>query len=445
MELSNDQQYALNGILDYIQSPHKRTVRLSGAAGTGKTTILAEIARRCNAAVITPTNRAADVLRRKGIPASTIHSQIYNPLSINLADRLHAIEQSLEALKTKDDPDELDEQNVKKLTKEKQIVQRLLDASEDDTHLSFSFKEDNNLTGKAVIVDEASMVGEELLDDIIKSEPRCVVLVGDHNQLPPVKDAPIFQGYNPDWRLTQQHRTSNNSGILTTANSLIADGTIAAWRTAGAQPDVVTASYKDIAGRELNNQAKSGELLEQKSIWITHTNKTRVGLNRVLRKNMGRIDPLPLQGDILVTRKTIYCKSPDRDKPLFAEEGGSKPSGKGVFQIPNGTFAIVSNIVQMRTKNKNNKFGRLVTVTIHGQSINVFLNESDFSDEAQERFAPWQYGYCLTAHRAQGSEWDKVTLVSSPSLRRLSPVEMKQWIYTTITRAKKKLIWISYR
>ena len=45
------------------------------------------------------------------------------------------------------------------------------------------------------------------------------------------------------------------------------------------------------------------------------------------------------------------------------------------------------------------------------------------------------YGYALTVHKAQGSEWPSVLLIDEYSM----PEYRKEWLYTGITRAAKRL------
>jgi ATP-dependent exoDNAse (exonuclease V) alpha subunit len=51
----------------------------------------------------------------------------------------------------------------------------------------------------------------------------------------------------------------------------------------------------------------------------------------------------------------------------------------------------------------------------------------------------WDYGYALTAHKGQGSEYDRVVVLDQ------NPAERKRWMYTAMTRAKEKLVVISWR
>ena len=53
----------------------------------------------------------------------------------------------------------------------------------------------------------------------------------------------------------------------------------------------------------------------------------------------------------------------------------------------------------------------------------------------------FDYGYCITCWKSQGSEYDKV-LFFAERLPFLDPVEYKQFLYTGVTRAAKKLVMV---
>ena len=48
----------------------------------------------------------------------------------------------------------------------------------------------------------------------------------------------------------------------------------------------------------------------------------------------------------------------------------------------------------------------------------------------------YDYGYCITCHKAQGSEYDKVLVIEEF----LKGNEHARWLYTAATRAKEKLV-----
>ena len=49
----------------------------------------------------------------------------------------------------------------------------------------------------------------------------------------------------------------------------------------------------------------------------------------------------------------------------------------------------------------------------------------------------WAGGYCLTAHKAQGAQWDIVSLIDEYD----RPEGRERWPYTAMTRAKNDLVW----
>jgi exodeoxyribonuclease-5 len=54
----------------------------------------------------------------------------------------------------------------------------------------------------------------------------------------------------------------------------------------------------------------------------------------------------------------------------------------------------------------------------------------------------FDFGYALTVHKSQGSEWDAVMLFDQ-RLPETSDEDYARWLYTGVTRARKKLIMLS--
>ena len=85
--LSAEQQRIVDALVRDVRRG-KSIQTLGGYAGTGKTTTIRELrARLPGMAVCAFTGKAATMLRRRGIPASTIHAIIYFYCSAN---RLHS-------------------------------------------------------------------------------------------------------------------------------------------------------------------------------------------------------------------------------------------------------------------------------------------------------------------------------------------------------------------
>src|SRR5262249_21461601 len=55
---------------------------------------------------------------------------------------------------------------------------------------------------------------------------------------------------------------------------------------------------------------------------------------------------------------------------------------------------------------------------------------------ARQRHHEFDFGYVLTVHKAQGSQWDDVVLFDESSA---FPDNRDRWLYTGVTRAAKRL------
>ena len=78
--LSGEQCNALHTLLDLVNSARPYTT-LGGLAGTGKTTLIRSLLPHLPYPVVAAyTGKADEVLRRKSVPASTIHGLIYQPI-----------------------------------------------------------------------------------------------------------------------------------------------------------------------------------------------------------------------------------------------------------------------------------------------------------------------------------------------------------------------------
>lgn len=164
----NDAQKAAMGL---VQRPGW-SGSIVGYAGTGKTTVL-QRAGLFDTMVLAPTNKAAGVLRAKGLTsARTIHSAVYR-----------------------------------------------IDGFDENGDPVFSAREERTSVPK-IVIDEASMVTREMLADIIEVlNPASLVFVGDGFQLPPVSGAPVLPEVG-DVNLTDVYRQEKGSEVLDFATRL---------------------------------------------------------------------------------------------------------------------------------------------------------------------------------------------------------------------------------
>jgi exodeoxyribonuclease-5 len=86
-------------------------------------------------------------------------------------------------------------------------------------------------------------------------------------------------------------------------------------------------------------------------------------------------------------------------------------------------------LVEMEIRNEQ---GETVTVEVPVEFF--FGMEDDLAEELRDQHQQFAYGYALTVHKSQGSEWNRVLLIDQPVGR------SARWRYTGITRAAKELI-----
>lgn len=170
MILSPSQSQALDKLNAFLTSPAQRFI-LTGAAGTGKTTILKEFLSQvtCRVDLLAPTGKAAlRMTEVTGRPATTIHYAIY------------------------------------------QIIK-------DGRNPEFEYN-DRTYDGLA-IVDEASMLSPEMVQDLESAYSK-ILYVGDPYQLPPVNDIDWLNSQPADAALTEVHRQALESPILALATNI---------------------------------------------------------------------------------------------------------------------------------------------------------------------------------------------------------------------------------
>ena len=246
------------------------------------------------------------------------------------------------------------------------------------------------LVGKVVLLDECSMVDTKTAYDLMVSGAK-IVAVGDPGQLPPVHGAEYFN--EPDITLTEIHRQALESPILRQAHNMRANG---CYEADGEDFKVV----KRISDKQL---------MEADTI-LCWRNATRHRLNAKLRSLHGCDMPYPMAGEPVLCLKNSHRY--------------------GIF---NGNVYTLAEAFQPED--------RSIILSIDGQSVEVpkvaFVEPGgSLDDYDDDRYhSVFDYGYALTVHKAQGSEWDKVVLFDENNRH-----DLRRWCYTAITRAAKSII-----
>jgi len=359
MAWSPQQEDALNKVARWLKAGDRQVFRLFGYAGTGKTTLAKYIAENADGTVLfgAYTGKAALVLRSKGCQdATTIHSMIYR-------------------------------------------------ARDTDTETPTFELNDESPAAEAhlIIIDECSMVDEELGRDLL-SFRKPVLVLGDPAQLPPVKGGGYFTEHEPDVMLTEVHRQASDNPIIRLSMMVREGGGI----------DFGTYGQTSVIRRNAIN----AEIVTGSDQVLVGMNKTRKLYNGRIRELLGRSEPMPMVGDKLV------CLRNDRKKGLL--NGG------------------IWSVTRLREQRRN--FLKMTVAPEEGTGakpvrVSVLPN---FFDGTEEEL-PWlirresdefAFGYALTVHKAQGSQWDNVVLFDESYAFR---EHRARWLYTGITRAAQKI------
>jgi exodeoxyribonuclease-5 len=147
-------------------------------------------------------------------------------------------------------------------------------------------------------------------------------------------------------------------------------------------------------------------------------NATRRAYNMRLRERRGLSGDLPVAGDKLV------CLRNNKKKGLF--NGGLW----SVKQAPTTRRAILGMYVQ----SEDGTGGRGVKVSVRPECFSGGIEDLDWT--LRKPYDEFDYGYVLTVHKAQGSQWDDVVLFDESFAFQES---RQRWLYTGITRAAKRL------
>lgn len=360
MKWSPQQDEALKAVAAWLaDSGAPQVFRLFGYAGTGKTTLARHIAESEGGEVIFGafTGKAALVLRSKGCAgARTIHSMIYRPKSV------------------------------------------------DDEEPSFVLNEDSAAQGASlIIIDECSMVDEELGRDLLSFGVKVLVL-GDPAQLPPIKGGGFFTEAEPDVMLTEVHRQARDNPIIR-LSMIVREGGRLERGDHGATR-IVGRHDIDAAAVTKADQVLVG------------MNRTRHAYNRRLRDLFGINEPLPQVTDKLV------CLKNDRKKGLL-----------------NGGLWIVKKLIAKRGQHLRFQVTPEDDPNAKATRINVLPQFFEGTGEEipyalRRNSDEFDYGYALTVHKAQGSQWDDVVLFDESGAFR---EHRNRWLYTGITRAAERL------
>jgi exodeoxyribonuclease-5 len=269
---------------------------------------------------------------------------------------------------------------------------------------TFTLNEDGPASrASLIVIDECSMVDAELARDLL-SFGKPILVLGDPFQLPPVKGGGYFTEHAPDVMLTEIHRQAEDNPIIRLSQIVrgggeLRDGTYGESR-------VIRRAAIDAA-----------QVLKADQV-LVGVNRTRRAYNQRIRDLNGFAEPLPVAGDRLV------CLRNDRTKGLI---------NGGLWRVE-ALGGVVKDFVRMTVRSEDDGAAKSVKVAV----LKAFFEgtEGELAYPLRRESDEFDYGYALTVHKAQGSQWDDVLMFDESFAFR---EHRARWLYTGLTRAAKRL------
>ena len=255
-----------------------------------------------------------------------------------------------------------------------------------------------------IIIDECSMVDEELGRDLL-SFGTPVLVLGDPGQLPPISGGGFFTEAEPDAMLTEIHRQAAGNPIIQLAHAVREGGEI---------------DYGDYgAARVIRRSDIAAEDVLEADQVLVGTNRTRRRYNARLRELKGFTGLLPQAGDKLVCLRNKAEKGLLNGSLWKVTSVGTK-RGQGLQLLVRGEDEVgIAPSVKIKV------------------AAQAFESEAEVPYQIKRRFDDFDFGYALTVHKAQGSQWDRVVLFDESFAFRDT---RERWLYTAITRAAEEIV-----
>ena len=296
-------------------------------------------------------------------------------------------------------------------------IHRLIYNTKDDGSGDVKFELKRELAGvRFILLDEGGMVSEELWSDL-RSFGIPILVVGDHGQLGAIgKSADLMR--DPDYVLTEIMRQAMDDPI-TVLSMMIREGRRVELGRMGSNVMVLSKTDRLV----------TDELYVRADQVLCGFNRTRVGLNASIRRSLGFSGVGPEMGDKIIFTENDWGKEIDG------------------FNIVNGMIGYVVSEPERYFDHGKGFYVYKMDIRpdfLDGVLRGIVVPEADFLGEELKLWG-WRarglnrmtFGYAITVHKAQGSEFDNVLVFNEPFGE-----ESWRHPYTAVTRAKKGLIYL---
>lgn len=375
----------------FTKSYKDKIFTILGYAGCGKTTIAKTIIKMLgltdsDVIFATLTSKASLVLRLKGNVSNTIHKTFYVTY------------------------------------KNKNTIR-------------FSLKKKISYNTKLIVIDEMSMVNQKMLEDILSFGIPIMGLM-DSGQLPAIFGTNIFME-KPSLGsvfLTKIMRQDDSTGILELS-----------FMARNGQP-IPYGKYKNSEVTQLENV---WDKLLDFDVILCWKNSTRRQFNSLIRKKLGYNTIFPSKGEkILCLRNNYNYEIEYNEVPIYLINGLQGVVIENSKEIINDDLNLL-NIKFVPDFINNESRGDICfdvncfqevfkqyEIDVTKEAFIETLCDDSLDDETIGNIGILDYGYCITVHKSQGSEWNKVLVLNE---FKGNQETYNRWLYTAITRAKKSV------
>ncbi|MGH1355745.1 MAG: ATP-dependent DNA helicase [Thalassovita sp.] len=445
------------GVLTPPVEGKSRVMAVLGKAGSGKTLLLSELTKALETAgvdivsgdyegkrrkegrtlaILAPTNKAASVLRNRGVPATTIHRILYTPV---YDPEYEKIAEWLSGNGERPEIEGLTEEALDRahafFQQNKSIPGALAAAGLRGSDFITGWKRRDDPLDIG-FVDEASMLDDKQFQDLKEIFPA-LVLFGDPAQLAPVgQSGQMIFDVLPSvakQELQRVHRQEADNPILDLAHAL---------------------SDPDLGFQDFERMVEQASLKDDRVVWaqrvevdlmarspvLVWRNATRIRLINAFRTVYGAPEDELLAGEPLIC-DGIELPLKHRKKRVDLEARGLIKGAQVVYLGPG----------------RKPGFSRMHVMGAEDPQVNVASIIKIEKPDEEEPFIPFAarmgaaflHGSAVTIHKAQGSQWENVQ-VFAPDLfvaARMGRVEAgqplwKRLAYVAITRAQERLYWV---
>ena len=384
--LNKEQKLLVKELKYWFKNKTKPYYYYAGSAGTGKTTVVRAFLEEMHMEMsdyiaCAYIGKAVMVLLRKGYSASTLHSLMYNVIMDTIYD-----------IKYTEDGDEI---------KTKKMM------------LKFELKEKLSKALKLIIVDECKMVNDKMITELL-SFGIPVIFMGDENQLPPVMGSSTILS-KPDFVLHELMRQAEDDPIVMIANWILND-----------QP-IRYGTYGDC--EVLASIPFDKHILTDYDAVLCGKNKTRETINNRLREEI-----LHMRHDKLYIGEKIICRQNNWNECI-----------QDIY-LTNGMVGFVEDIHYHESTNK------YMTIDFRPdfldecyESLRIdkkyfFSNYDQRADYGMSYYNKFEFGYAITTHLAQGSEYPDVLFIDEMMHDKDTTRRLR---YTGVTRATRSVKFVT--